>query len=165
MYNKKVMEHFLHPRNTGVIKNADGIGKAGNILCGDVMWIYIKVERRGKKLIIKDIKFKTFGCAAAIASSSMLTQLAKGKSFEEVLKITKQDVVDSLGGLPPIKIHCSLLATDAVREAMYDYLSKNKLPIPKELIKTHEKVEKEMELAKKRYEEFIKTREQFAEVT
>jgi len=165
MYNKKVMEHFLHPRNTGVIKNADGIGKAGNILCGDVMWIYIKVERRGKKLIIKDIKFKTFGCAAAIASSSMLTQLAKGKSFEEVLKITKQDVVDSLGGLPPIKIHCSLLATDAVREAMYDYLSKNKLPIPKELIKTHEKVEKEMELAKKRYEEFIKTQEQFAEVT
>jgi len=124
-YSKKVMQHFLHPKNIGEIEKADGIGKVGNPVCGDVMWIYIKVGRnkRGEK-IIKDIKFKTFGCAAAIATSSMITELAKGKTLEDANKITRDDVAESLEGLQPIKMHCSNLAADALKAAIKDYYRK-----------------------------------------
>lgn len=127
-YSKKVMEHFLHPKNVGEIKNADGVGKVGNPVCGDVMWVYIKVGERnnGKKKeeYIEDIKFKTLGCAAAIATSSMITELAKGKNLEDALKITRDDVADALEGLPAIKMHCSNLAADALRKAIEDYREK-----------------------------------------
>lgn len=124
-YNKKVMKLFMNPKNMGEIKNADGIGKVGNSRCGDIMWVYIKVgKNKKKKDIIKDIKFKTFGCAAAIATSSMITQVAKGKTLEDAKKIKYKEVVDSLGGLPSIKIHCSQLATEALNGAIDDYKNK-----------------------------------------
>ena len=117
MYSEKVMDHFRNPRNVGEIPDADGVGSVGNPVCGDVMTIYIKV----KDDRITDIKFKTFGCGAAIATSSMITELAKGKTLDEAIKITREDVADSLGGLPPIKMHCSNLAADALREAIKNY--------------------------------------------
>jgi len=123
-YSKKVMENFLHPKNMGEIKNPDGIGKIGNPRCGDIMWVYIKVGKKNKKEFIKDIKFKTFGCTAAIATSSMITQLAKGKSLDDAGKITREDVAESLKGLPPLKMHCSNLASDALKKAIEDYLEK-----------------------------------------
>ena len=122
MYSKTVMEHFKNPRNVGEIKDADGIGKVGNPVCGDVMWIYIKVKNNK----IANIKFKTFGCVSAIATTSMLTELAKGKTLEQAEKITRDDVAKSLGGLPSIKMHCSNLAADALRKAIEDYKKKNK---------------------------------------
>ena len=123
-YSKKVMENFLHPKNLGEMKNPDGVGKVGNPVCGDVMWVYIKVEKKKNQEIIKDIKFKTFGCTAAIATSSMITQLAKGKTLEEAEKITRNDVAESLEGLPAIKMHCSNLASDALKKAIEDYKEK-----------------------------------------
>lgn len=126
-YTKQVVKNFMNPKNVGEIKNADGIGKVGNPVCGDVMWLYIKVgkNKEGKE-VITDIKFKTFGCAAAIATSSMITQLAKGKTLKDAEKITRNDVAGSLKGLPPIKMHCSNLASDALRKAIEDYESKKK---------------------------------------
>lgn len=127
LYTKKVMEHFEHPHNMGDIKNPDGVGKVGNPVCGDVMQIQIKVGRNKKyQEFIEDIKFKTFGCAAAISTSSMITDLAKGKTLEEAYKIEKADVSKALGGLPPIKEHCSNLSTDGLRKAIDDYRSKSK---------------------------------------
>ncbi len=126
-YSKKVIENFLHPKNLGEIKNPDGIGKIGNRICGDVMWLYIKVGKKKGKEIIKDIKFKTFGCAAAIATSSMITQLAKGKTLEQAKKVTRNDIADSLKGLPPIKMHCSNLASEALKKAIEDYKKKKKI--------------------------------------
>lgn len=120
MYSEKVMDHFANPRNVGEIPDADGVGKVGNPQCGDVMWLYIKV----KDNIITDIKFKTFGCGAAIATSSMITELARGKTLEEAKKISRADVAENLGGLPPVKMHCSNLAADALREAIKDYEAK-----------------------------------------
>lgn len=120
VYSEKVMDHFANPRNVGEIPDADGVGKVGNPQCGDVMWLYIKV----KDGILTDIKFKTFGCGAAIATSSMITELARGKTLEEAKKISRQDVADSLEGLPPTKMHCSNLAADALREAIKDYEAK-----------------------------------------
>jgi len=120
VYSDKVMEHFANPRNVGEIPDADGIGKVGNPQCGDVMWLYIKV----KDNIITDIKFKTFGCGAAIATSSMITELARGKTIEEAKKISRADVADQLGGLPAVKMHCSNLAADALKEAIKDYEAK-----------------------------------------
>jgi len=125
MYSDKVIEHFNNPRNMGEISDADGIGKVGNQVCGDVMYIYIKVGKNEKREeIIQDIKFKTMGCAAAIATSSMLTELARGKTLDEAMKITKKDVSDSLEGLPPIKQHCSNLAADGLHKAIEDYRGK-----------------------------------------
>jgi nitrogen fixation NifU-like protein len=121
-YTEMVKDHFFNPRNVGEIKDADGVGTVGNPICGDVMTIYIKV----KDEIIIGIKFKTFGCAAAIATSSILTGMAKGKMLDEALKITRDDVANELGGLPAIKLHCSNLAADALREAIKDYRKKNK---------------------------------------
>ncbi len=120
-YSEKVMEHFANPRNVGEIKDADGIGKVGNPVCGDLMWIYIKVKDNR----IEDIKFKTFGCGAAIATSSMITEMAKGKTLEEAMKITRKDVADALDGLPPIKMHCSNLAAEGLHAAIEDYLEKS----------------------------------------
>lgn len=153
MYTKEVLKHFMHPHNLGEIKDADGVGKVGNIVCGDVMWLYIKVRERKGKRIISDVKFQTFGCAAAIATSSMITDLAKGKDLETALRITRGDVADSLGGLPPIKQHCSNLAADALHEAVYDYLSKNKMPVPDYLEKAHERIKKSLETIKHEHEE------------
>jgi nitrogen fixation NifU-like protein len=121
-YSKKVMDHFMNPRNVGVIENPDGYGKVGNPVCGDLMEMYIKVEND----IITDIKFKTFGCGSAIATSSMVTELAKGKHVDEALEITRGDVADELEGLPPQKMHCSNLAADALHAAIKDYKNKKK---------------------------------------
>jgi len=150
-YTKKVLELFQKPHNYGKIKNPDGIGKVGNIICGDVMWLYIKVD---KKEVIKDIKFETFGCVAAISTSSIITDLAKGKTIKEALKITKDKVIDSLGGLPRLKYHCSVLAVDALAEAIYDYSTKNKKPIPEELKQRHQRIKNEKEIIEKRYKKW-----------
>lgn len=126
-YSKEVMKHFRNPRNLGEIKDADGVGKVGNPICGDMMWIYIKVGMDEKQNeTIKDIKFQTFGCVAAIATSSMITDLAKGKILDEAMKITRKNVAESLGGLPPRKMHCSNLAADALHAAINDYRTKKK---------------------------------------
>ncbi|MCK5849195.1 MAG: Fe-S cluster assembly scaffold protein NifU [Caldisericia bacterium] len=122
MYNKKVKDHFMNPRNVGKIKNPDGTGEIGNPKCGDVMHIEIKVE----KGIIADVKFQTFGCAAAIASSSMVTEIVKGMTIEEAEKVTNQAVADALEGLPPEKMHCSNLAADALLKAIQEYKEKQK---------------------------------------
>ena len=119
-YSKKVLEHFTKPHNQGTMKNPDGIGMVGNPVCGDLMKVYIKVQ----KDTIKDIKFETLGCAAAIATSSMVTELAKNKLLGEAEKITRGDIAESLEGLPPLKMHCSNLASDALRKAIADYRSK-----------------------------------------
>jgi len=128
LYSKKVMQHFLRPKNIGKIKNADGIGKAGNPVCGDVMYLYIKIgkKKKGKKIIeyIKDIKFETLGCAAAIAVSSMLTEMVKGKTLDEAKKIDDRAIVKALGGLPKEKFHCSVLGKKALEEAIKDYEKK-----------------------------------------
>ena len=121
-YSEKVMEHFRNPRNVGKIKNPDGIGHVGNPVCGDIMEMYIKVENN----IIVDAKFKTFGCGAAIATSSMVTELVKGKTIDEALKISNRAVVEALGGLPHIKMHCSVLAEEALKSAINDYQKKSK---------------------------------------
>jgi len=119
-YSKKVMDHFLNPRNVGEVEDADGIGIVGNPVCGDLMQVSIRVEDE----IITEIKFKTFGCGSAIATASMVTELAEGKSLDEALEITRQDVADELEGLPPIKMHCSNLAADALHKAIEDYRQK-----------------------------------------
>ena len=121
LYSGKVMEHFSNPRNMGEIENADGIGTIGNPVCGDLMTIYIKV----KDNLLVDIKFKTFGCAAAIATSSMITEMAKGKKLDEALYITREDIAEELEGLPPVKMHCSNLAAEALHNAIKDYRSRN----------------------------------------
>jgi len=127
MYSKKVMEYFQHPHNIGEIKNADGIGKIGNPMCGDIMWLYIKVvKRKDGKEYIKNIKVKTFGCVAAISTSSAITDLAMGKTLEEAEKINNKDIVEVVEGLPKQKIHCSLLAADALKKAIEDYRKKSK---------------------------------------
>lgn len=120
-YSDKVMDHFAHPRNVGVIENPSGVGKVGNPVCGDVMEMFIKVDKN----IITDVKFRTFGCGAAIATSSMATELIKGKTIEEALKITNKAVAEALDGLPPVKMHCSVLAEDALKSAIDDYLKKS----------------------------------------
>lgn len=126
MYNKKVLEHFTRPRNQGVMKNPSGVGIVGNPTCGDLMKIYIRVKNEKEKgEVIEDIKFETLGCAAAIATSSMITELAKGKTLDEAKKISRKDVAEALEGLPPIKLHCSNLAADGLHEAIEDY-KKNK---------------------------------------
>lgn len=120
MYSDKVLDHFQNPRNVGEIDSASGVGTVGNPSCGDIMTMYIKVENN----IITDIKFKTFGCGAAIATSSITTEMVKGKTLEDAEKLTRGEVADALGGLPPIKMHCSNLATDALRAAIADYRKK-----------------------------------------
>jgi len=124
MYSKLVMQHFVSPKNQGRLKSPDGVGMVGNPACGDIMTVYIKVKKIKGKEIISDIKFETLGCAAAIATSSMVTQMAKGKNLAEAVKITRQDVADGLEGLPPAKMHCSNLAAGALKRAIEDYEAK-----------------------------------------
>ena len=126
MYSEKVMDHFTNPRNVGEIADASGVGTVGNAKCGDILRIYLKIENG----IIEDVKFKTFGCGAAIATSSMATEMVKGKSIEEAMKLTNKAVAEALDGLPPVKMHCSLLAEQALKEALEDYFKKNNLPLP-----------------------------------
>lgn len=126
-YSQKVMEHFMNPRNVGEIENADGVGEAGNPKCGDIMKIYLKVNPENN--IIEDVKFKTFGCASAIASSSMATELIKGRSIEDAWNLTNNAVAEALDGLPPIKMHCSVLAEEAIHEALNDYRAKHGMEI------------------------------------
>lgn len=121
MYSEKVMEHFNNPRNVGEIVDADGVGEVGNARCGDIMKMYIKIEGD----IVKDVKFKTFGCGSAIASSSMATELIKGKTIDQVMKLTNTAVVEALDGLPAVKIHCSVLAEQAIKAALLDYSNKS----------------------------------------
>lgn len=121
MYTETVMDHFRNPRNVGQIENADGIGQVGNAKCGDIMKIYLKINDD----IIEDVKFETFGCGSAIASSSMATELIKGKSVDEAVELSNKAVVEALGGLPPVKLHCSVLAEQAIKSALYDYGQKN----------------------------------------
>ena len=121
-YSDKVLEHFKNPRNVGEIENADGIGRVGNPVCGDLMWIYLKIAKNEKsEEVIEDIKFKTFGCGSAVSTSSMITEMAKGMTLDEAYKITRQNVADELDGLPPIKMHCSNLAADALKAAIDNY--------------------------------------------
>ena len=119
-YSEKVMDHFANPRNVGEIENADGVGEVGNPKCGDIMKMYLKID----KGVITDVKFKTFGCGAAIATSSMATELIKGKTIEDALKVTNRAVMEALDGLPPVKVHCSVLAEQAVKAALSDYYTK-----------------------------------------
>ncbi len=128
LYSKEVMDHFKNPRNVGEIENADGIGEVGNVKCGDIMRMYIKVDNN----IITDVKFMTFGCGSAIATSSMATEMIKGKSIDEALELSNKAVVEALGGLPTHKIHCSVLAEEAVRAAIVDYYEKNGIEYDKE---------------------------------
>lgn len=125
MYSEKVMEHFKNPRNVGEIEDADGIGEVGNPKCGDIMKMYLKIEDD----VIVDVKFKTFGCGSAIASSSMATEMVKGKTITEAMGITNKAVADALDGLPPIKMHCSILAEQAIKAALLDYSKKNNVKI------------------------------------
>jgi nitrogen fixation NifU-like protein len=141
MYSKDVMDHFQNPRNVGEIPDADGVGEAGNMRCGDLMWVYLRVRKNAQgKDYIEDIKFKTLGCAAAIATSSKATELAKGKTIDEALAVTNQDIASSLGGLPPVKMHCSVLAADALKEAVFDYYVKHGAQVPPELVAAHERI-------------------------
>ncbi len=165
MYSKKVIKHFQNPKNQGKLKDPDGVGKVGNVVCGDMMHIYVKIGdgdgnetriskgngNQRKKEVIEDIKFETFGCTAAIATSSMLTELAKGKTIDEALEIKGEDVIEGLGNLPPIKTHCSLLAVDGLKQAIYDYLKKNNREIPEELEKRHKLLEKQNKMIEEKY--------------
>ena len=125
-YSDKVMDHFLHPRNVGEIEDASGVGEVGNAKCGDIMKIFLDVEDD----IIKDVKFQTFGCGSAIASSSMATEMVKGKTIHEALAVTNKAVAEALDGLPPVKMHCSVLAEQAIKAALVDYAQKNNIEIP-----------------------------------
>lgn len=140
-YSKKVMDIFRHPKNMGEIKNPDGMGRVGNPICGDVMVMYLRIGKNKKgQEIIKDVKVKTFGCVAAVVTSSLLAEMLKGKTIKEALAIDRTKIVKSLGGLPPIKIHCSVLATESLKEAVYDYYKKNKKTIPKDLQAVHKRI-------------------------
>ncbi|MDE6014733.1 MAG: Fe-S cluster assembly scaffold protein NifU [Acetatifactor sp.] len=126
MYSEKVMDHFSNPRNMGELENPKGVGTVGNAKCGDIMRIYLDIDEDG---IIQDVKFKTFGCGAAIATSSMATELVKGKSVQEAMQVTNKAVMEALDGLPPVKVHCSLLAEEAIHAALWDYAQKNNIVI------------------------------------
>ena len=144
MCSEKVMDHFNNPRNVGEIENASGVGTVGNAKCGDIMRIYLDIDEDTK--IIKDCKFKTFGCGAAVATSSMATELVKGKTVQEAMEVTNKAVMEALDGLPPVKVHCSLLAEEAIHAALWDYAQKNGIKIegleqPKENIGEEEEEE------------------------
>ena len=143
-YSEKVMDHFANPRNVGEIENADGIGEVGNSRCGDIMKMYSKVDGN----IIADVKFKTFGCGAAVATSSMATEMVKGKTIEEAMQVTNKAVMEALDGLPPVRVHCSLLAEEAIHAALWDYAQKHHIEIeglkkPKSDIHEGEEAEEE----------------------
>ncbi len=160
-YTETVMEHFSKPHNYGKIADADGVGKVGNLVCGDVMWLYIKVvTNKAGRETIKDIKFETFGCVAAIATSSAITDIAQGMALEDAYKIDKKAIVDELGGLPPVKLHCSVLAADALVEAVYDYYSKQKRQIPAALEEKHRRIKKEKDIVEEKYKDWVAKEEE-----
>lgn len=143
MYTEKVMDHFEHPRNIGELENPSGVGTVGNARCGDIMRIYLDID---ENRIIRDVKFKTFGCGAAVATSSMATEMVKGRSVQEAMAVTNKAVMEALDGLPPVKVHCSLLAEEAIHAALWDYARKNHIVIngleqPKSDISEHEEEE------------------------
>lgn len=158
IYSQKIIQHFKKPKNVGKIKNPDGIGEAGNLLCGDLMKIYLKIERNKKgEDFVKEAKFETLGCIVAIANTSLLTTLVKGKTIKEALKIKREDLLKELGQpLPPFKIHCSVLAVDALKEAIYDYYQRKKIKIPKELEEIHQRIMKTKSQIEEKYREFRK---------
>ena len=131
LYSEKVMDHFRHPRNVGYMENADGVGEVGNAKCGDIMKIYLKIDND----TVSDVSFETFGCGSAIASSSMATEMIKGKSIDDAMTLTNQAVTEALDGLPPVKIHCSVLAEEAIKNALKDYFDKNGIPYDAEQFK------------------------------
>jgi len=140
-YSKKVLEHFKNPHNFGSMKNPTALGQVGNLACGDVMKLYLKIDKnKDDKDFIKDVKFETMGCAAAIATSSVVTDLAKNKTLDEALKLDNKDVIEALEYLPNIKIHCSLLAVDALNEAIFNYFQKTNHPISESLQKKHDRI-------------------------
>ena len=144
MYSDKVMDHFEHPRNVGEIENASGVGTVGNAKCGDIMRIYLDIDDATH--MIRDCKFKTFGCGAAVATSSMATEMVKGKTIEEAMQVTNKAVMEALDGLPPVKVHCSLLAEEAIHAALWDYAEKHDIKIqglekPKSDISEHDEDE------------------------
>ena len=145
-YSEKVKDHYTNPRNVGEIENASGVGTVGNAKCGDIMRMYLDID--DKTHIIKDCKFKTFGCGAAVATSSMATEMVKGKTIEEALKVTNKAVMEALDGLPPIKVHCSLLAEEAIHAALWDYAEKHNIKIEglKKPVNDIEELEDEDEL-------------------
>jgi nitrogen fixation NifU-like protein len=161
LYSKEVIKHFRHPQNVGKMKNPDGVGKAGNIRCGDIMHLYIKVgkNKKGEEIIEKS-SFLTYGCAIAIANTSLLTTMIKGMTLKEAMKLTKDDPIEKFGEVPIIKIHCSLLAVDALIAAIYNYLSKNKKPIPKELKERYERIARTEKEIEKRHQELVKIEKQ-----
>lgn len=143
MYTEKVMDHFEHPRNVGEIENPSGMGTVGNAKCGDIMRIYLDID---EDQVIRDVKFKTFGCGAAVATSSMATEMVKGKTVQEAMEVTNKAVMEALDGLPPVKVHCSLLAEEAIHAALWDYAQKNGIEIeglvqPKSDISEHDEDE------------------------
>lgn len=143
MYSEKVMDHFNNPRNVGEIENPSGVGTVGNAKCGDIMRMYLDIDKDG---VIQEAKFKTFGCGAAVATSSMATELVKGKTVQEALEVTNKAVCEALDGLPPVKIHCSLLAEEAIHAALWDYAEKNHMVIEglkKPVADIEEKIEEE----------------------
>ena len=144
MYSEKVMDHFNNPRNVGELDNPSGVGTVGNAKCGDIMRMYLDIDEKG---VIRDVKFKTFGCGAALATSSMATELVKGKTVEEALTVTNKVVMEALDGLPPVKVHCSLLAEEAIHAALWDYAQKNNLVIEglKEPVEDISEIEEEEE--------------------
>ncbi len=144
MYSEKVMDHFNNPRNVGELDNPSGVGTVGNAKCGDIMRMYLDIDEKG---VIRDVKFKTFGCGAAVATSSMATELVNGKTVEEALTVTNKAVMEALDGLPPVKVHCSLLAEEAIHAALWDYAQKNNLVIEglKEPVEDISEIEEEEE--------------------
>ena len=152
-YTDVVIDHFRNPRNLGEIADADAVAKVGSPICGDELWMYIKVGKNERgELYIKDVKFQSFGCAAAVATGSMITELAKGKTLADALRISRKDVAAALGGLPMVKIHCSLLSTDALHEAIYEYYKKHGIAISAELEQLHEKIVKGTTIARMKQE-------------
>ncbi|MGI6278567.1 MAG: iron-sulfur cluster assembly scaffold protein [Patescibacteria group bacterium] len=159
-YSKQVINHFQNPKNFGKMTNPSAIGKVGNPVCGDMMYLYIKVKKNKEgEEFLSDIKFQTFGCVAALATSSAITELAKGKTLKEAININSKQLVDSLGQLPPVKIHCSVLAADALHEAIFNYLEKTDQNIPRSLVKTHQRLKKERELIKEKFGDWVKVEE------
>lgn len=170
LYSKEVLKYFKSPQNVGRMKNPDASGKVGNLKCGDVMYLYLKIGRKpasakasAGKEIIKDVKFETFGCTVAIANTSLLTTMVKGKTLEQAMKITKDDLVKKFKNVPLIKVHCSLLAIDALSEAIYNYYKKQGKKISKQLQARHEKAEKIGEEIKHRHSDLVELEEELHE--
>lgn len=157
MYSATVMSHFLNPKHVGVLEKYDALGEVGNVVCGDIMRIYLKIDQdQNQELCISDISFETYGCGAAIATSSYTCELAHGKKLIDALKIEKNDIIAGLESLPPQKIHCSILAVDALKEAIYQYYFQNKIKIPPTLEKIHQTLLKQKEILQQQYKNWLK---------